>query len=112
VPGIEATPQGEELLRTLGLAGTPEQAPTATTAAERPKVDANVVAVAVMMLYEAMLTANGGNNPFLIDEEQQQGGNGRNTNPTVDQPTADRPAPSPNAAIGDKAAPRRRGRPS
>jgi hypothetical protein len=35
-------------------------------------VDAEVVAVAVMMLYEAMLVANGGNNPFLTALEPTQ----------------------------------------
>ena len=59
VPVVEDLRQGQELLQELGLTGAAEQVP-APGAVEGAKVDMNVVAMAVMMLYEALLAANGG----------------------------------------------------
>jgi hypothetical protein len=80
--GPEALQRGQELLEELGIGGTQGQKSEVAGPAAKPQVDAEVVAVAVMMLYEAMIAANGGNNPFLAlveapqpsEEASQEGG--------------------------------------
>jgi hypothetical protein len=116
LPGPEALKRGQELLEELGLAGAGGQKPGVQGPAVRPQVDAQVVAMAVMMLYEAMLVANGGNNPFLALEEglprEQAIDTTPSANPDTGKPAIDQPPPSPNAANGGDVPPRGRGRPA
>jgi hypothetical protein len=116
LPGPEALRRGQELLEELGIATRQGQKPGTAGLAARPQVDAQVVAVAVMMLYKAMITANGGSNPFLTEEgEPRQQGSCTipSSNPDTGSPATDQPPRSPNhGGIGGHPPPQHRGRPS
>jgi hypothetical protein len=70
--------------------------------------------VAVMMLYEAMLAGNGGDNPFLAlanASQDQSDGPSPESRPAAEANDG-RPTPSPNAANRPGASPGPRRRPS
>jgi hypothetical protein len=107
VPGIEGHLQGQELLQALGIPTASTEGPATPAAAAGPQVDANVVAAAILMLYEATLAANGGNNPFLALAEapdDQQGAPGAESM-AAPAGGSDRPGRSPNAGNGPDASP-------
>jgi hypothetical protein len=99
LPGPEALKCGQELREELGLAGSAVQKPEVAGPAARPQVDAQVVTLAVMMLYDAMVAGNGGKYPYFPGDDKHlpQGTDAtQRTNPDAGQPAADRPSLSPN----------------
>jgi hypothetical protein len=83
---VEDRRQAEEMLEALTQAAAPERAASKATVGEA-KVDANLVAVAMAMLYQAIAQANGGTADAGAAES----------------PGEERPGPSGNRAIGGDA---------
>jgi hypothetical protein len=114
LPGPEALQRGQELLEELGIATPQGQKSEVAGPAAKPQVDAQVVAVAVMMLYEAMIAANGGHNPFLaLVEPPESNGNSStpNISPAEGLPGAHRHRKE-TGQTGDKSGPGGRSRPA